>query len=53
MTVSVTNARPWTEIDTWIFDLDNTLYPASCNLFIEVDQRMSDYIAKLLGVALD
>ncbi|HEX8388270.1 MAG TPA: pyrimidine 5'-nucleotidase, partial [Sphingomonas sp.] len=20
-------------IQTWIFDLDNTLYPASCNLF--------------------
>jgi putative hydrolase of the HAD superfamily len=35
---------------TWIFDLDNTLYPAECNLFAEVDHRMSAYIAKMLGV---
>ncbi len=34
----------------WIFDLDNTLYPAECNLFAQVDQRMGDYIAKALGV---
>ena len=34
----------------WIFDLDNTLYPAECNLFAQVDQRMGDYISKALGV---
>jgi putative hydrolase of the HAD superfamily len=34
----------------WIFDLDNTLYPAECNLFAQVDQRMSEFIARLLGV---
>ena len=34
----------------WIFDLDNTLYPAECNLFAQVDQRMGDYISKTLGV---
>ena len=27
-------------VRTWIFDLDNTLYPASCNLFTQVSQRM-------------
>jgi putative hydrolase of the HAD superfamily len=44
-------SRPgFAHVDTWIFDLDNTLYPASCNLFAEVDQRMSDYIAKAIGV---
>lgn len=37
-------------VETWIFDLDNTLYPASCNLFAEVDQRMGDYISKKLGI---
>jgi hypothetical protein len=25
------------EVETWIFDLDNTLYPASCDLFAQVD----------------
>jgi len=35
---------------TWIFDLDNTLYPASCNLFAQVDHRMGEFIANYLGV---
>lgn len=36
--------------DVWIFDLDNTLYPAECNLFAQVDQRMGEFIARQLGV---
>jgi putative hydrolase of the HAD superfamily len=32
------------EIETWIFDLDNTLYPASCRLFDQVQQRMNAFI---------
>jgi putative hydrolase of the HAD superfamily len=36
-------------VDTWIFDLDNSLYPASCDLFALIDQRMTDYIARLAG----
>jgi putative hydrolase of the HAD superfamily len=36
-------------IDCWIFDLDNSLYPASSNLFDLIDIRMSEYIQKLLG----
>ena len=37
-------------IDCWIFDLDNSLYPASCNLFELIDVRMGEFIQKLLGV---
>jgi len=37
----------------WVFDLDNTLYPASCDLFRQVDQRMARFIAELLGVEWD
>lgn len=40
-------------IRTWIFDLDNTLYPASADLFVHVDRRMTDYVARLLGVGRD
>lgn len=36
-------------VDCWIFDLDNSLYPASCNLFDLIDQKMGEYIQKLLG----
>ena len=34
----------------WVFDLDNTLYPAECNLFAQVDHRMGAFIAHYLGV---
>lgn len=37
-------------IDTWIFDLDNTLYPAGANLFALIDQRMTAFIADFLSV---
>lgn len=42
--------RGFDHIDTWIFDLDNTLYPASCDLFAQVDHRMGSFIAETLGV---
>ena len=42
--------RGFAATSAWIFDLDNTLYPAECNLFAEVDRRMGEYIAKYLGV---
>ena len=38
------------KIDCWIFDLDNTLYPASVNLFSQINVKMSDYIMTLLDV---
>ena len=37
-------------IDAWIFDLDNTLYPASARLFSQIDAKMGAYIQQLLGV---
>ena len=40
-------------IDTWIFDLDNTLYPAECDLFAQIDARMTDYVSRLLNVSTD
>lgn len=40
-------------IDSWIFDLDNSLYPASCDLFALIDVRMTDYIAQLFGCPRD
>src|SRR3546814_10002791 len=36
-------------IPTWIFDLDNTLYPASTNLFARIDERIGAYVARLFG----
>lgn len=38
--------------ETWIFDLDNTLYPSHCNLFAQVDMRMGEFISSRLGLSL-
>jgi putative hydrolase of the HAD superfamily len=32
-------------VECWVFDLDNTLYPAHCDLFKQVDVRIGEYIA--------
>jgi putative hydrolase of the HAD superfamily len=37
-------------IDSWIFDLDNTLYPARTDLFALIDVRMTAFIVDLLGI---
>ena len=38
------------DIDTWIFDLDNTLYPAASDLFHQIDRRIHDYIESFLAI---
>jgi putative hydrolase of the HAD superfamily len=37
------------DIDVWIFDLDNTLYPAKCDLFGLMDVKMGEFIQGMLG----
>ncbi|MEO1553326.1 MAG: pyrimidine 5'-nucleotidase [Pseudomonadota bacterium] len=37
----------------WVFDLDNTLYPAECDLFAQIDQRMTDFVARFLHLPRD
>lgn len=40
-------------IRDWIFDLDNCLYPASTGLFALIDERMGNYIERLLDCGPD
>jgi putative hydrolase of the HAD superfamily len=42
--------RTFTHIDTWVFDLDNTLYPHHVNLWQQVDARIGEYIGNFLKV---
>jgi putative hydrolase of the HAD superfamily len=42
--------RGFAHVDTWVFDLDNTLYPHHLNLWQQVDVRIRDYIARFLDV---
>ena len=36
-------------VESWIFDLDNSLYSASTDQFALIDARMGEYIQRLLG----
>ncbi len=37
-------------VDTWVFDLDNTLYPAGAEIWPKIDDRISRYLAALFGI---
>jgi putative hydrolase of the HAD superfamily len=43
-------ARGFAHIETWVFDLDNTLYPHHLNLWQQVDDRIRAFIAGFLKV---
>jgi len=38
------------QVDTWVFDLDNTLYPPSSDLWPRIDARITAYMIALLGL---
>ena len=45
-----TAPRSFAHIDTWVFDLDNTLYPHHVNLWQQVDKRISEFISAYLKI---
>jgi putative hydrolase of the HAD superfamily len=45
--------RTFGHVETWVFDLDNTLYPHHLNLWQQVDVRIRNYIAAFLGTTYD
>ncbi len=40
------------QVTDWVFDLDNTLYPADV-VFSQIDRRMTQFVAGYLGIAAD
>lgn len=40
-------------IDTWLFDLDNTLYPLDSGLAMQVSARITDFVVDLTGLPRD
>jgi putative hydrolase of the HAD superfamily len=42
--------RGFDHVGTWVFDLDNTLYPHHLNLWQQVDERIRLYIERLLDL---
>lgn len=44
------SAEAFAHVETWVFDLDNTLYPPRMRLFDQIDQRMTAYVQRELKV---
>ena len=40
----------FSNVDTWVFDLDNTLYPPQMRLFDQIEQRMTQWVMRELGL---
>ena len=48
--VSKSLSSTFGHVTDWVFDLDNTLYPRHCDLFAQIDWKMTDYVADLLSM---
>lgn len=46
-------APPLDHLEAWVFDLDNTLYPADGQLFRQIELRMRQFIADAFALSLD
>jgi len=45
--------RVFKGVEAWIFDLDNTLYPAETDLFSQINDQIASYVARLLNLGKD
>jgi len=43
-------ANRFAHVDTWVFDLDNTLYPRSSDLWVKIDARITLFMMRLFGL---
>jgi putative hydrolase of the HAD superfamily len=48
--LSAADSRHFAHVETWVFDLDNTLYPHSSRVWPQIDQRITLYITNLFGL---
>jgi putative hydrolase of the HAD superfamily len=51
MPMSVREGADLRRVDTWLFDLDNTLYPLESGLAARMSPRITDFVEKLTGLA--
>jgi putative hydrolase of the HAD superfamily len=43
-------SEAFSHIETWLFDLDNTLYSARYDLFPQVERRIGEFVSRELGI---
>ena len=44
---------PFGHVESWLFDLDNTLYPVTPKLLAHIDAHMGSFVARFLNVDAD
>lgn len=49
----VQDLRVFKGVEAWVFDLDNTLYPAETDLFSQINDQIASYVSKLLDLGKD
>jgi putative hydrolase of the HAD superfamily len=50
---AIDSAPDFRHVDVWIFDLDNTLYPAESRLFAQIESRMTLFVQEYLKLDRD
>ncbi len=50
-TSAKTPVHDFSAVETWVFDLDNTLYPHDTNLWQQIDDRIRAFVSEFLGVS--
>ena len=49
----LSSPRGFGHVETWVFDLDNTLYPHHVNLWQQVDARIGEFVSDFLKVSAE
>ena len=53
MNVTMPPLRTLAHVTDWVFDLDNTLYPRTCNLFAQIDELITRYTMEITRLGFD
>ncbi len=53
MTAPIPPSAGFDHVTDWVFDLDNTLYPRECNLFAQIDIRITHYVMDVTRLDFD
>jgi putative hydrolase of the HAD superfamily len=52
-TKTATTQAALAHVTDWVFDLDNTLYPRTCNLFAQIDSLITRYVMDITGLEFE
>jgi len=50
---AISQAPDFRHVNVWVFDLDNTLYPAESRVFAQIERRMTLFVQDYLQLDLD